>query len=214
MFDRSMLDIMITIPGVLLGFSVHEYAHARMAYELGDSTAADDGRMTMDCTRHIDPMGFLLLVVAGFGWAKPVMINPDAFKNPKRDEILVSIAGPLSNLLMAFLFFGLYKIMTIFVVYPYTGMINTTMRIILAGGYVNLGLFIFNLIPLPPLDGSHLYMVFLKKWNHDLAMQFSRYGMLALFGIIMYENKTGVDILPIMPLINWFADKMALVLSL
>jgi Zn-dependent protease len=214
MFDRSLLDILITIPGIILGFSVHEYAHARMAFLLGDSTAADDGRMTMDCTRHIDPMGFLFLIIAGFGWAKPVLINPEAFKNPKRDEILVSLAGPLSNLVLAFIFFTVYKLMTFTAVYPYTGMMHTTMSIILMGAYINLGLFVFNMIPLPPLDGSHLYMVFLRTWNQDLAAKLSQYGFMVLIGMMVFENQSGIDILPIMSLVNWFGDGMRLLLRL
>lgn len=214
MFDWSLLDILITLPGILLGLSVHEYAHARIAYLLGDSTAADDGRMTLDCSKHIDPIGFLFIIIAGFGWAKPVLINPELFKNPKRDEILVSLAGPFGNFVLAFVFFLISKIIMLTMAYPYTGSMHTIMRIILSGALINLGLFVFNLIPIPPLDGSHLYMAFLRKWNKDLADQISRLGFAALILIIMIDNRTGMDLLPITPLMDWFADKMQYMVGL
>ena len=94
------------IPAAIIGLTVHEFAHAFTAYKLGDDTAKNDGRITLNPLKHIDWLGLLLIVIAGFGWAKPVMFNPEKLKNKHRDEILISISGPISNFLLAIIFFG------------------------------------------------------------------------------------------------------------
>lgn len=98
------LWLLKTIPAVIIGLTIHELAHAYTAYKLGDMTAKNDGRLTFNPLKHIDPLGFILIVIAGFGWAKPVGFNPDNLKNKHRDEILISLAGPFSNFLLAILF--------------------------------------------------------------------------------------------------------------
>ena len=98
---NEMLKI---VPAAVIGLTVHEFSHAFAAYKLGDSTAKDDGRLTLNPLKHIDWLGFFLIVIAGFGWAKPVIFNPDNLKNKHRDEIIISVAGPLSNFVLAVLF--------------------------------------------------------------------------------------------------------------
>ena len=103
MFDFSLMSLLAGIPGLIISMVVHEYAHARMAVTLGDFTPKLMGRLTLDPRAHIDPVGLLMLFLVRFGWAKPVIINPSNFRQPRRDDILVSLAGPLANLLTAFL---------------------------------------------------------------------------------------------------------------
>lgn len=205
MFDFNLMDTLMIIPGVLLGFSIHEYAHARVAYALGDSTPAEEGRLTLDFRKHIDPMGFLLIVFLGFGWAKPVQINPKAFKHPYRDEVLVSLAGPFSNLLLAFSFFAFTRLLMLIPSGAYDHYLTTASDILLSGGVINIALFAFNLIPLPPLDGSHLYMPLLSKKFPHIASKVYQYGIVALFALIIINGNTDVNILPIAPAIKEIA---------
>jgi Zn-dependent protease len=199
----ELVETIRIIPAALIGLTVHECAHAYTAYRLGDSTAKNAGRVTLNPLKHIDWMGFFLIVVAGFGWAKPVMFNPANLKNKHHDEIMISLAGPLSNFALAFLFFiiarGLYFI----------DFFNTTqvgldiVNMIVLWGVINIGLFVFNLIPLPPLDGSHIYLTFLKDINPQLMMNLYKYGTGALLAIILLENYGNVNILHLSDMINY-----------
>lgn len=158
MFDFNIVNILYRIPGIILGFSIHELGHAIAADRLGDPTPRQQGKLTLDPRKHIDPIGFIMLMLFSFGWAKPVMTNPRYYKHPRRDDIIVSVAGPLSNLGMAIVFAGLLKL---FIMTPLPGMLgqNTTTNIInliLVTLSINVSLFIFNLLPLPPLDGFHV----------------------------------------------------------
>lgn len=151
---------LLILPGILIGLSIHEFSHAFAAYKLGDQSQKFRGRLTIDPLKHIDPMGFLLLLVMGFGWAKPVQIDSRYFKNPKRDDIIVSLAGPISNLLLAILISIITAI--IFSISIKTGVDTTSqlfvtiMSILQYAISINLVLMVFNLIPIPPLDGHHV----------------------------------------------------------
>jgi Zn-dependent protease len=190
------------IPAAIIGLTIHEFAHAYTAYRLGDNTAKDDGRISLNPLRHIDWMGFFLIIVAGFGWAKPVSFNPDNLKHKHRDEILISIAGPLSNFLLALLLLIVARILFI---YPYFNATETgiaVINLIVISGIINFGLFVFNLIPLPPLDGSHVYLTFLKDINPTLMMNLYKWGTAALLGIILLENYGHLNILHLSQIIN------------
>lgn len=192
------LDSMFTIfPAVIIGLTVHEWAHAYTGYKLGDMTARDQGRLTLNPLKHLDPFGTLLILILGFGWAKPVQFNPDNLKHKHRDEILIAFAGPFSNLVLGILFLVvarvLYGFTDQFSADSHFAVINT----LVLWAVVNFGLAIFNMIPIPPLDGSHVYTTFVTKMNPQLAQQMYRFGFLALFGILMIENFSGMDILPI-----------------
>jgi len=190
------------IPAAIIGLTIHEFAHAYTAYRLGDNTAKDDGRISLNPLRHIDWMGFFLIIFAGFGWAKPVSFNPDNLKHKHRDEILISIAGPLSNFLLALL---LLIVARILFVYPYFNTTETgiaVINLIVLSGIINFGLFVFNLIPLPPLDGSHVYLTFLKDINPTLMMNLYKWGTAALLGIILLENYAHLNILHLSQIIN------------
>ena len=181
MFDFNIMHIVAGIPGLLIAMVIHEYAHAQVAVWLGDFTPRLMGRLTLNPKAHVDPIGMLMLFLVHFGWAKPVMINPRNFKNPKRDDILVSLAGPAANFITAFL------ALLALLLYSRMGGDMT------AGVYLvfqmiieyNIGFGIFNLIPLPPLDGSHVLMQLLPR---DMAYKLAgleRYSFLILIVLLM-----------------------------
>ena len=181
MFDFNLMHIIAGLPGLLIAMVIHEYAHAQVAVWLGDFTPRLMGRLTLNPKAHVDPIGMLMLFLVHFGWAKPVMINPRNFKNPKRDDILVSLAGPAANFITAFL------ALLALLLYSRMGGDMT------AGVYMvfqmiieyNIGFGIFNLIPLPPLDGSHVLMQLLPR---DMAYKLAgleRYSFLILIVLLM-----------------------------
>jgi len=167
--DITIEGLIMRLIAVVIALTVHEFAHGFVSYRLGDRTAQFDGRLSFNPMKHIDPIGFLLIVLVGFGWAKPVMVNPRNLRKPKRDMALISAAGPVSNFILAFvallfmhplltLGIGLdWAIGGVFVMY-YVIMFLIT----LIGMNIMLG--VFNLLPLPPLDGSKILAVFLP--NH------------------------------------------------
>lgn len=150
----ELRQIFFSLPGTLLAICVHEMCHGLMSYALGDPTPVKDGRISLNPLRHLDPMGVVCLVVLHFGWAKPVRIAPQYYKNRKLGTILVSLAGPLSNFVLAFLSLLLYGLC---VVKLGEGGIGYYLQIFLwYSAVINIGLGTFNLIPIPPLDGSHV----------------------------------------------------------
>ena len=209
----ELIESMKIIPAAVIGLTVHEFSHAYAAYKLGDNTAKLDGRLTLNPLKHIDWMGFFLIVIAGFGWAKPVVFNPDNLKHKHRDEILISIAGPFSNFFLALLFFVIARLLYL------DGFFNATkfgleiINMIMMWGVINFGLFVFNLIPLPPLDGSHLYLTFLKEIHPKLMMNIYKYGTLGLFAIIIAETQFKVNILHLSELIGYFTTYIVQLLS-
>ena len=181
MFDFNLLQIVAGLPGLIIAMVIHEYAHAQVAVWLGDFTLRMMGRLTLNPKAHIDPLGMLALFLVHFGWAKPVMINPHNFKQPRRDDILVSLAGPGANLLMAFLALVALVLLSRVGVHITEGIYWVFMLIV----EYNIGFAIFNLLPLPPLDGSHVLKQLLPR---DLAYQFAsleRYSFLILILLLM-----------------------------
>ncbi len=176
-----LIGLIAGIPGLIIAMVVHEYAHARVAVELGDMTPKMMGRLTLNPKAHLDPVGLIMLLVAQFGWAKPVIINPYNFKKPRRDDMLVSVAGPLANLVTAFL------ALVIFIEYQKLGGrlsegVVLVMKLIIE---YNIGFAIFNMIPIPPLDGSHILMQLLPR---DMAYKLAgleRYSFLILVVMLM-----------------------------
>jgi len=207
------LWLLKTIPAVIIGLTIHELAHAYTAYKLGDMTAKNDGRLTFNPLKHIDPLGFILIVIAGFGWAKPVGFNPDNLKNKHRDEILISLAGPFSNFLLAILFLIVARALFFL---PYfhgtaTGLVVVNMLVLWA--VINFGLFVFNLLPIPPLDGSHVYTTFLKEINPKLLQNMYMYGTWGLLLIILIQSNTKIEILPLAPLIKGITNSFISILQ-
>ena len=202
----DFIEMIKIMPAAIIGLTVHEFSHAYTAFRLGDDTAKEQGRLTLNPLKHIDWMGFFLIVIAGFGWAKPVSFNPDNLKHKHRDEILISIAGPLSNLVIALLFFMVARVLFFFEYFNNTDFGLGVVNLIVVWGVINISLFIFNLLPLPPLDGSHLYLTFLKETNPRLMLNLYKYGTLALLFLIIAENSLNVNILHLSEMINAIAS--------
>lgn len=177
----DLLSLLLTIPGVLIAITFHEYAHAFAADKLGDDTPRNQGRLSLSPLSHLDPFGVIMLIFAHIGWGKPVQINPNNFTrkiSARTGEAIVSLAGPLMNFILAFvfaiIFYALQTFATSFALTTQTGIIIMTM--IQYTVLVNVGLGVFNLIPLPPLDGSKILMAFLpynaKRWFEEHTQLF------------------------------------------
>jgi Zn-dependent protease len=208
MHDLDIGSILRLLPGIIVGLTIHEYAHTLVAFRLGDDTSQQAGRLSLNPLRHIDPIGFLFLIVAGFGWAKPVLIDRSKLQHPRRDDILISLAGPLSNLLLAILIALVLKISLTLAPYEGGTLYKEALNIGIEGLYINLGLFIFNLIPLPPLDGSHLITSLISSKSIVAAQRFFKYGAYTFLAIIVLERVLRVNLLPINVLVDAIAQSM------
>jgi Zn-dependent protease len=205
MDNFDLVRILKYLPGIILGLTVHEFCHALVAHKCGDSTSKDQGRITLNPLKHIDLMGFIMLIVAGFGWAKPVQFNEANLRNPKYDVMKIAVAGPLSNALTAMILSVLFSLfMKILPAYqnPAHSIIS---EIFLYAIYINWGLFIFNLIPLPPLDGSHLLFNQFRKFP-KLYDALYKYGSYLFFGLIIATLVTKINFLPIWPAIRFLGE--------
>jgi len=205
MDNFDLIRILKFLPGIVIGLTIHEFSHAYVAHLCGDSTSKEQGRITLNPFKHIDLIGFIMLIVAGFGWAKPVHFNEENLRNPKYDVMKIAIAGPLSNAITAMILSVLFSIfMANIPVYQ-----NTTLRMIseifLYSIYINWGLFIFNLIPLPPLDGSHLLLHQLKRFP-VFYENFYKYGSFLFLGLIVATMVTKINFLPIWPAIRFLGE--------
>ncbi len=201
-FDLSgwLLQMLYRIPGIIVGLSFHEWAHAYAAYKRGDPTARNLGRMTVNPAAHIDPIGILMLLIVGFGWARPVPINPRNFKNPRKDEIIVSLAGVTTNLIVAFMFTGIWLAVAMF---AYNEIAVTLIQYVVI---INLGLFLFNLIPVPPLDGYHVFQcLFIKKIGYKFFQFVERYSTMILIAILVLGGNTGFLGAAVGGILNLFA---------
>lgn len=181
MFDFNILAIIAGIPGLLIALVIHEYAHAQVADWMGDDTPRMMGRLTLNPVAHIDPVGLMMLLVARFGWAKPVMINPGNFRNWRKGEICVALAGPVSNLITGFIALVVQLIFAKLNLFTSTALPMVLQLIVL----YNVNFAIFNMLPLPPLDGSRVLMCFLQtEWSYKLA-SIERYSFLILIALMM-----------------------------
>ncbi|RKD34773.1 peptidase [Thermohalobacter berrensis] len=173
----TFINKLIILPGLLIAITLHELAHGFTAYLMGDATAKNNGRLSLNPIVHIDPIGFLLLFVAGFGWAKPVPVNPMYFNNRKMGTILVSLAGPLANFILSI-------ISAIILV---TGIITNSLiiKIFELTLLYNIVLGVFNLLPFPPLDGSKILASILPTKYEMLFYRYEKYTYLLLIFLIM-----------------------------
>jgi Zn-dependent protease len=183
LLSKSPELFILWIIAVLFTLTIHEFAHAAVAYLFGDDTAKQMGRLTLNPLPHIDILGFLMLLFIGFGWAKPVPVNPYNLKNPKKSSGLVAVAGPLANLLVAIIFIIALKIVA-----PILGPSNLLVSFLFMTMSISVIFAIFNIIPIPPLDGSKvLFSVLPDKYN-DLKHKLSVNGPFILVAIILLDS--------------------------
>lgn len=195
---EKLLLLMISIISLLPALTLHEWAHGYMAYKLGDNTAKADGRLSLNPLDHLDPAGTLMMLLVGFGWAKPVPVNTRYFKKPRRDFALTSLAGPLMNFIAAFVSALLYVLtLRICIHNGFVGMVPIAIEMVFYYSMMlNLGLGLFNLIPLPPLDGSNILMCLLP---HRAAAKYSTiryYTQYIFIGLIVLQYVPMLDFIP------------------
>lgn len=190
--------LIISAPAILFGLSFHEFMHAYVAYKLGDPTAKLAGRLTLNPLKHLDLIGTIALFFFRIGWAKPVPINPYNFSDIKKGVILTSLAGPMANFLTAMVFGILYRLIN-----PASLFLDLLLRSFVI---YNLILAFFNLLPIPPLDGSKIFMYILPYKYRQQYMEIESYGFYILIGLIFLGSLIGIPILwrVISPFINFF----------
>ncbi|AOR24949.1 site-2 protease family protein [Clostridium taeniosporum] len=184
---EKILEVCLVMPGILLAFTFHEYAHGKIADMLGDSTPRYEGRLTLNPIYHIDPMGFLMLLLFKFGWAKPIRTNPSAYKNYYKDDLKVSIAGVCANLLIALIFSIIAGIFVRFALNIlsksyYEVIYSMILNII----YLNISFAVFNLLPIPGLDGFRVLQDLMPKKFRKMGDQLYKYQILMLIGIVFF----------------------------
>lgn len=202
----DFIPYLLSLPIVLLALSVHETAHGYAAYKLGDPTANSFGRLSLNPLKHIDPLGFICMLVFHFGWAKPVPINSRYFKKPRRDMAITAAAGPLSNILLSVVFAGLLRVELLVIERLYNRELLSVINMVINGtgadlsptfkllavlaymlymGVVlNISLAVFNLIPIPPFDGSRIFYTFLPVNLYFKIMRYERYIMIAILVLL------------------------------
>ena len=189
-------ELLIIAPPILFALTIHEYAHGWVAYRLGDPTAKEAGRLTLNPLAHLDPIGTLMLFIIKLGWAKPVPINPYNFRNPREDMMWVSFAGPASNFLAAFGLAIVFKLVTASFPYGMSGgsFIDVLLLMLRWGILINIILGVFNLIPIPPLDGSKILMGFLPPAAAYQMAKLERFGPFLLIFILMITYAINLNI--------------------
>ena len=197
----SLRDTLLRVVAVLLCLVLHETCHGIAAYCLGDPTAKREHRLSLNPLRHIDWVGLLAMVLTGVGWAKPVPVNPNYFKHPKRGMAITALAGPVSNLLLALVLLFGAKLLYVralatgeFSQLWFSFLLNTAM--------LSIGLGVFNLIPIPPLDGSKVLAVLLPDRQYQWLMRYERFGMLVLMALVLFGSLSNV----LSPAIGWVFD--------
>jgi Zn-dependent protease len=194
--------LIILLPILIFSLCFHEFSHGYIAYKLGDHTAARNGRLTLNPLAHLDPIGSLMILFVGFGWAKPVPVNPVNFSNPRLDMMKVAFAGPASNLLLAFTGGLMMRLVNIVGLLQSEMFIQTLYFFI----FINISLAVFNMIPVAPLDGSQIFGNMISKTNPELAWKLQMYGPKILMGIILIGMVTPFSVLGflMMPFVKMF----------
>lgn len=206
----TISQLIIMAPPLLLALTLHEYAHGYIAYRLGDPTAHNAGRLTLNPLSHLDPIGTIAFFFIKFGWAKPVPVNPNYFKNPRKDMLWVALAGPITNLILAVISAILLKVLiAVATTLPYSTMLEAILvplyNMLVASVWINLVLCIFNFLPIPPLDGGRIVTGLLPENLARTYASFERYG----FIVVLILAFTGVLSSVIFPIIR-FANNLLL----
>ncbi|EQK45373.1 MULTISPECIES: site-2 protease family protein [Paraclostridium] len=185
---NMLSQFLVTAVGIAVAISVHEFGHAYVAHLLGDDTAKMSGRMTLDPLKHLDPLGLIMLIIARFGWAKPVPVNPNNFKNYKVGNLIVSLAGPAFNLLTAIIFANLMRFA------------NIEAILIIFNAIVSycIGFAAFNLLPLPPLDGWGIISTFIPLKYYDVAYKYESMSTFIFILLIL----TNFHLIILNPIVN------------
>ena len=193
----DLTDAATRLVGVFLCLIIHETCHGLAAYALGDPTAKSMRRLSLNPLRHIDWIGLCMMFFCGFGWAKPVPVDPRYFRKPKQGMALTALAGPVSNLLLALLLLLFSRLIYDFA--PYSDLWNLVFGFLLDTAVLSIGLGVFNLVPIPPLDGSKVLAAFLPDHAYFQLMRYERYGML----LLIFLSFRGVGGGVISAVINW-----------
>ena len=211
----TLIQFLFVVPCVLIALTFHEFAHGYMAYKLGDPTAKNFGRLSLNPLKHLDPIGTICMIFFHFGWAKPVPINSRYFKKPRRDMALTAAAGPIMNFILAFFGVLVCRILTkIFVAFPAQSdfvyyIQYAALTLFSYFHMLNLSLGVFNLIPIPPLDGSRIFYIFLPtKWYFGV-MKYEKYIQLALLVLLW----TGLLSRPLSAAVSWISGGMQWLVS-
>ncbi len=199
-------QLIILAPPLLLALTLHEYAHGYVAYRLGDPTAYNAGRLTLNPLSHLDPIGTIAFFFIKFGWAKPVPVNPYYFKNPRKDMLWVALAGPVTNLLLAvFSALFLKGLLGTATVIPYSPLLEAILiplyNMLVASVWINLVLCIFNFLPIPPLDGGRILTGLLPESLARTYASFERYGFIVIL-ILAFTGVLGTVIFPLIRFAN------------
>ena len=192
MFDLDLKFLLIFVPVILFSLTIHEYSHAYIANKLGDDTAKRLGRLTLNPLKHLDPIGTILLLLVHFGWAKPVPVDPRNFKDPKKDMLYVAIAGPISNIITAIISGILLK----FIVFnlasagAFGAYTVPLIQFLVWMIFIGVVLAVFNMLPIPPLDGSRVLYGLLPDHLANSIKKIETYGILIVFGIMLFGGRT------------------------
>jgi len=187
-----LVGVLLTLPAIIIAISFHEFAHAVTAYKLGDHTPKFQNRVTLNPVAHLDPFGLLCIIFIGFGWGKPVMVNPLNFRYRKRDEIIVSLAGVTMNLFLAVIFCAVFAFYLKSIgYYPFSGAAWAIAKTLENIAWINLVLMIFNLLPVPPLDGFNVVTELLNVKYTEMYYKIYNNGMWILMLLIIF-NVVGV----------------------
>jgi Zn-dependent protease len=204
--------LLLIAPPILLALTFHEYAHAYVANKYGDDTAKQSGRLTLNPLAHLDPLGTIMIFIVHFGWAKPVPVNPYRLRNPKKDMLWVSAAGPLANMGLALISGMLLRLIFAIVgAADQHSIMGLLIFMVFMSLQINLALAIFNVLPIAPLDGSKILFGLLPAKYQDIIYFLARYGPFILIGLIIFGRATGVSILGglIWPFVGFFSKIFA-----
>jgi len=204
--------LLLLAPPILLALTFHEYAHALAAYRYGDDTAKLNGRLSLNPLRHLDPLGTIMIFLVHFGWAKPVPVNPLRLRNPKKDMLWISAAGPLANMLLALISGLLLRLLSAAAGIPAQhSLMSLVMFMLVMSLQINLALAVFNILPIAPLDGSKILAGILPARFENAIAQLERYGPFVLIGLIIIGRVTDVPILGslIWPFVKFFSHLFA-----